>query len=291
MATKCSASFQRDFRQCYTGLEPDSHDPRDFVRVYGAPDIPSTDEHPKVDLRKYINRVYDQGDIKCCSANVLCSAYELELKIQAETDTSCGHFDSSRLFVYFNSRVYTNIAGQHIGVSLRDTFKAMHEVGICQESLWPYEELKITQKPSPAAYKYAEGNIISKYERLEQDIHQFRACLKEGFPFAFGFKLYESFHCDENEKEGLLPMPSAQEIESNKRTLHGVLAVGYDDTTQCITVLNSWGDTFGDKGYFYMPYKFITDPELAMNFWKIEEVQKKGIDPKSWRRLLDRFTL
>ncbi|MEB0141210.1 MULTISPECIES: C1 family peptidase [unclassified Undibacterium] len=35
---------------------------------------------------------------------------------------------------------------------------------------------------------------------------------------------------------------------------HFVLAIGYDDTTGLVEIENSWGDTFGDQGYGYLPY-------------------------------------
>ena len=73
-----------------------------------------------------------------------------------------------------------------------------------------------------------------------------------------------------------MPMPSPQEIQNNTNPgSQSVLAVGYDDRTKCITVLNSWGERFGDKGYFYMPYDYITNPKVAFNFWKIEEVREE----------------
>jgi hypothetical protein len=42
--------------------------------------------------------------------------------------------------------------------------------------------------------------------------------------------------------------------------------VGYNDTTQLFTVVNSWGTGWGKKGYCYFPYKYLTDPNLAMDF-------------------------
>ena len=256
----------------HTGFKRDRSDHRDIVRVYGAGEIPSTDDHPMIDLRKYVSRVYEQNGLGCCAATVICSAYQLELNRQAEKN---GHafynYDSSRLFLYYNSRVYENYTGDDEGASYRDTLKAAQEWGICHESKWPYDISKFADKPPQACYDDAIGNRVCKYESIKQDIHQLRACLKAGFPFAFGFLVYDSF--EKYILNGLVPTPSANEIKSNKNPEgHGVLAVGYDDATDWITVLNSWGDRFGDKGYFYMPYSYITNPRLAFDFWKINEV-------------------
>ena len=259
-----------------TGLKRGSPDPRDLIRKYGGHEIPSTDMHPMVDLRKYIDRVYHQGQLDSCSACIVCAAYALELKREAaRTKGSYSYFDSSRLFLFYNSREFDGTTGQDAGVTIRDALRAMYKWGVCRELYWPYVERKVTKKPPSVSYQDALGNRVTKYEYLDQDIHQFRACLKEGFPFAFGFELYKSFNKSENKKKGLMPMPSDKEIKSGKYILHGVLAVGYDDTTRRITVLNSWGESFGDKGYFYMPYDYITEPDRAFDFWKIEKVVKR----------------
>ena len=260
----------------YTGLKHDHHDPRDLIRVYGTSQIPSADDHPVVDLRKYVNHVYTQGNVNSCGANVVCAAYDLLREKKAKMmNFAYYHFDASRLFVYYNSRKYDGSTEEDDGASFRDTLKAIHEKGVCKESLWPYDVKKVLQKPSPESYDDAVGNTICKYERLKQDIDQFRACLKAGFPFAFGFWIYEKSFVNIS-NNGLMPMPSDQEIAStHDPEMHGVLAVGYDDNTECITVLNSWGEHFGEKGYFYMPYKFIANSKRAFGFWKIEKVCNK----------------
>ena len=51
-----------------------------------------------------------------------------------------------------------------------------------------------------------------------------------------------------------------------------MLAVGYDDATQCFTFRNSWGVKVGDNGYFYMPYAYLTNTSLASDLWTIRGV-------------------
>ncbi len=46
---------------------------------------------------------------------------------------------------------------------------------------------------------------------------------------------------------------------------HAVLAMGYDDEKKLIKFRNSWGSAWGDKGYFYTPYDFVT--EYASDMW------------------------
>jgi len=53
---------------------------------------------------------------------------------------------------------------------------------------------------------------------------------------------------------------------------HAVLAVGYDDDQQRFIVRNSWGDTWGIKGYFTMPYAYLLDSNLSDDFWTLRQV-------------------
>jgi C1A family cysteine protease len=50
---------------------------------------------------------------------------------------------------------------------------------------------------------------------------------------------------------------------------HAVMAVGYNDAQQRFLVRNSWGEGWGMKGYFTMPYKYMADRNLSDDFWTI----------------------
>ena len=225
-----------------------------------------------------------------CASNAVCAAFSLEQKRQAKDNGIRYHpIDPSRLFVFYNSRFCDDATDKNTGISLRIALLAVNCLGVCKESEWPYDIDKFTEQPPPSCYKSALGNKICKYERLDQDIQQFRACLKSGFPFVFGIEIYDSFY-DLNDNKGIMPMPTSEEIQSSTPDLHAVLAVGYDDTTELIITLNSWGKDFGDKGYFYIPYKFITEPKRAYNFWKIEKVSEIADSvPSNKKKLREAF--
>jgi C1A family cysteine protease len=87
----------------------------------------------------------------------------------------------------------------------------------------------------------------------------------------FGFTVYESFESEQVAKTGKVPLPPRSEQVLGG---HAVLAVGYNDAQQSFIVRNSWGPNWGMKGYFWMPYGYVTDPQLASDFWAIYTVEE-----------------
>jgi C1A family cysteine protease len=61
-----------------------------------------------------------------------------------------------------------------------------------------------------------------------------------------------------------LPKPGEKQLGG-----HAVMAVGYDDSAKRALIRNSWGRSWGTKGYFTMPYDYISDDNLADDFWTI----------------------
>jgi C1A family cysteine protease len=97
-----------------------------------------------------------------------------------------------------------------------------------------------------------------------------KACLASGYPFVFGFMVYESLHSKKVARTGRARMPLHHE---KYRGGHAVLAVGYEDAQRRFIVRNSWGSKWGIRGYFTLPYDYFTNHHLSQDFWTIRVVK------------------
>ena len=240
------------------GWIPDLPDGRDYLFGARRP-IPAA-LPSSVDLQPFCSPVEDQGRLGSCTANALAGALEF-----LENRDKIPFEDLSRLFIYYNERVVEHTVKTDSGAMLRDGIKTLAAQGVCTEKLWPYAIPRFAVKPSPACYGQAAQHKITSYERL-QTLDEMRACMAAGFPFVFGFTVYESFESAEVAKTGIVPMPGPAE-----RTLggHAVCAVGYDDKGKRFLVRNSWGPGWGIGGYFKMPYAYLENRNLSDDFWTI----------------------
>jgi C1A family cysteine protease len=249
------------------GWVPDLPDARDFM--YSAPDSVLAKLPTKVDLRSKFPAVYDQGQLGSCTANAIGAAFEFDQLNQG----GLKDFMPSRLFIYYNERAIEGTIGTDSGGMIRDGIKSVAKLGVCTETTWPYDISKFTEKPPTGAYGEAVKHQALVYRSVLGQLHQMQGCLASGYPFVFGFSVYESFESPEVAKTGVVPLPPRGEQLIGG---HAVVAVGYDDSSQRFIVRNSWGPGWGDKGYCTMPYGYLTDPQLASDFWAIYTVETDG---------------
>jgi C1A family cysteine protease len=240
----------------------DTPDARD--RLYQLPRR-ATGLPPSVDLRTGCPAVYDQGGLGSCTANAIGAAIEFDqMKQKLPVSTP------SRLFIYYNERVIEETVDTDCGAQLRDGIKSVGSEGACPETMWPYVEEMFSVRPPAKCYQYAKLHPAVQYARVNQDAGQMKACLAAGYPFVFGFTVYESFEGDDVAKSGMVQMPSESETEVGG---HAVMAVGYNDSVERFLVRNSWGSGWGVGGYFTIPYAYLAESDLADDFWVIRVVK------------------
>jgi C1A family cysteine protease len=246
------------------GWTPDLPDQRD--RLYRAPLARLGPLPARVDLRPGCPPVHDQGPLGSCTANAIAGAIAFDQLKQDLADP----FVPSRLFIYYNERVIEGTVDEDAGAMIRDGIKSVARQGAPHETLWPYAIARFRTRPVATAYADARKHPAVLYQRITRDLEQFRGCLASGFPFVFGFSVFDSFERAVVAQSGVVPMPKPAE-----RLLggHAVLAVGYDHATRRILARNSWGPGWGMAGYFTMPYDYLLAPNLSDDFWSITLVQ------------------
>lgn len=238
-----------------------------------------------VDLRQWCSPVEDQGALGSCTAHAGAGVIEYY-----ERKAFGRHTDTSRLFLYKVTRNLMKAKGD-TGAYLRTTIGAMVLFGVPPENYWPYtdDEKKFDREPNAFTYAFAANFQTIKYFRHDPPdrspakvLSQLKTYLAKGHPAMFGFTVYNSI--DQAEKTGRIPYPSKKErIEGG----HAIVAVGYNDkikiknthddneTTGALLIRNSWGKSWGEDGYGWLPYDYVRKG-LAEDFWSI--LKKEWID-------------
>ena len=246
------------------GWKRDRLDARDRLLTVSASVMAALPD--KVDLRPQCPPVVDQGNLGSCTANAIGNAHRFAQKKQG----SKADFLPSRLFIYYNERAMEGTIGIDAGAEIRDGIKSIALQGVCPETSWPYVISKFTTKPDTKCYAEALNYQALLYQKVPQTLDAMRGALAAGLPFVLGFSVYESFESDIVERTGQMPMPKLTEQLLGG---HAVLVVGYDMVKKVFIVMNSWSTSWGDKGYFYMPMDFATNPDYAADFWTVQNVE------------------
>lgn len=243
------------------GWKPDLPDNRDHIysAVYPSPRLPMM-----VDLKPLCSLIEDQETIGSCVSQALVG--NLEYLINKDKKQ---FVDLSRLFVYYNARLLEHSTYEDSGAMIRDGIKSLVKWGVCKETTWPYDVDKFADTPPPTAYKEALNYQALSYTRII-GLSSMLNCLAQGYPFVCGISVYDSFESDEVARTGIVPYPKQTE-----RLLggHAVMCVGYDQKARKFIMRNSWGTNWGMQGYFTIDFAYLTNNNLADDFWSIKRAE------------------
>jgi hypothetical protein len=190
-------------------------------------------------------------------------------------------YDVSRLFIYYNGRAADGDEIEDEGCVLQSAIAGLEESGACSEETWPFDEENVNEPPDDDAFAEAESFSIEGAEQVPTNLNAWRAALADGHPIIFGLKLFASF--DKHRKPGLVPMPTTQDLGREDHGGHAMLCVGYSDVDEVFIVRNSWGEEWGDRGYCYLPYRYVMNPEYNFDdSWIIRSVDVTEPDASTW---------
>jgi len=232
---------------------------------------------PAVDLRPWCSPIEDQGSLGSCTANAGVGVVEY-----FERRAFGKYIDSSRLFLYKVTRNLDHSTGD-TGAYLRTTMAGLVLFGVPPEEYWPYVIADFDKEPTAFCYAFAQSYQAISYYRLdppgktkEAVLNQIKTNLAAGLPSMFGFTVYSSI--SQADTTGKIPFPVKKEKILGG---HAIVAVGYDEnmkikntnpggveTKGALLIRNSWGKSWGDKGYGWLPYDYVLK-ELAVDWWSL----------------------
>ena len=270
----------------YTEEQPEIKDMAKLLNVLPAKKM-ALAAPASVDLRPWCSPIEDQGNLGSCTAHAGVGVVEY-----FENRAFGNHIDGSRLFVYKATRNLMGVVGD-TGSWLRNTMGALALCGVPPEVYWPYTTVKqpgpggqrtFDDEPSSFVYAVADNFEALKYfchDPIGQNIPSttvlasVKKYLAAGIPSMFGFFGFPSFNYS-NVPGGIpYPCPGEKAVWG-----HAIVAVGYDDkkkikntlcnitTTGALLIRNSWGTSWGDSGYGWLPYDYVLK-RFALDFWSL----------------------
>ena len=208
------------------------------------------------DLRKYFTKIKNQGRQSACASFSLVSVFEYFMANETRTNP-----DLSEAFVYYNARNITDETETDCGTTLHNVIRAMTDNGVCVEELCPYNESKHSVKPDKTAYSDGQKRKLVAAKNVPIDVETIKAAINEGYPVIASFCVFDSFAKNTG---GFVSLPSSKERQKEKKDYHAMVICGYSDDHGYFIVRNSWGKSFGDDGYCYIPYAYVRDADLTI---------------------------
>jgi C1A family cysteine protease len=219
------------------------------MRDYKAVPVKTVDLPQKVSLREFCPPIKNQLSISSCGSHAWITAYEIMLK-QKNKDWL---IEGSERHHYYHVRQseYMDTYPGDSGQQLRFGAKVLTKIGMAPEFLCPYIVKDYNVLPSTLAESYTRFWTPKSYSRVET-VPDMKFLLAQSYPIVFGVKIYTSFF---SLSTYTLAMPNSRD-----RVLggHAMVIVGYDENKRVFEVVNSHGRSYGDEGYLWISYEYMT---------------------------------
>lgn len=235
----------------------------------------------KLDLMPEVFEVEDQGQIGSCVANGMVAECESRLLVAGRPR------DLSRLALYTMSLKYEDRLGQQ-GLAPRDALYVARHMGLCDESLYPYDTSLSAVNPPQPVYDEAFKTRVDRYEWVVpfgssqesvQRIDNILSALNERIKTGFAVPVSESIRTLTGpwQTHNYIPVSSTVPAIGG----HYMVFIGYDLALRMFLIQNSWGKQHGDGGFIGMPFSIVNhtffEASIIRSFDGAEIPEEPGI--------------
>ncbi|MGB9661355.1 MAG: stalk domain-containing protein [Moorellaceae bacterium] len=237
---------------------PSRWDPRDYryERLLYTADLQPLPR--KTNYRANLPPIYKQKFGTCTAASTCWG-------MKAFQEISQGDFPAEGLSVAFLYAIEKNLDGMpnQPGSQPRYTFEALQKYGVCPAAIYPDDVLTSdvnVPMPPVTAIKAAAQYRIQTYAQLasptdndlQARVNIIRQAIAREGPIEAAILVVDNF-MDINGPDYIIPEPKGYLLGG-----HMVCLCDYDDDKQAFLLRNTWGKEWGNEGYAWLPYHWLT---------------------------------
>ena len=183
-----------------------------------------------------VTAVRDQGNSNNCWAVSATEALEANWAIR------------HRQRVQLSPQPILDRTHQTGGDTLARAFGVLKQFGTALESKYPYLRAPGKLRPVATPYKLANWAFV-KQDASKPTVAQLKQAMSQHGPLAVGVQTTSKFQ----QYKGGVFRETVKSKDANSID-HFVLMVGWDDGKGAWKIKNSWGTTWGEKGYMWISY-------------------------------------
>lgn len=198
--------------------------------------------------------ISNQQAISSCVSNATSDCAEMLKGLESPAKVE----QVSRLFIYYNARVFQNEANIDNGCYIHDALATTVKLGLCRESVWEYDTNKVFVRPSLEAYREASDNksIVDYYQITsdgDQRLTDIEMAIRSNHPVIFGTPVGQELA--DYRGEDKVFNPPTKEIGGHAMLITGVRV---NNGKKEFLIRNSWGENWGIKGHCWFSADYIT---------------------------------